>query len=286
MSLANPLLSSAAWTYDNWGANPSATLGTALTPGSSNADSAWTQVASSANIANEVAGFWLTIGTQTAHSAANHQVLLDVGVDPAGGTSYVDAISDIVCGNMGTGVDRGRAMFFPLRIPSGASVAIRARSANAAAVALRVSIKFYGLVSGPHAYPIGQISETIGAVAATSTGTSFTPGNVADGTWASLGTTTNPLWWWVLNYSVNNATINAEYCYIDLAYGDASNKHVMKRIMVLGSTGENTFELLPGNLTHYDCYYPVPAGATIYVRGRCDSAPDTGYVAAAIGIGG
>jgi hypothetical protein len=31
---------------------------------------------------------------------------------------------------------------------------------------------------------------------------------------------------------------------------------------------------------------PVPAGVNIYIRGRCNGAPDTGYNATVIGIGG
>ncbi|NBT33031.1 MAG: hypothetical protein EBT13_14315, partial [Rhodobacteraceae bacterium] len=49
------------WSYRNWGANPSATPGTSITPGASNAEGAWTQVASSANIAADVVGFHLQL---------------------------------------------------------------------------------------------------------------------------------------------------------------------------------------------------------------------------------
>lgn len=286
MSLAIPRLSMAGWTYDNYGANPSSTPGTTLTPGNSNADSSWVQIASSANIANNVYGIKLILSTMATHAAANHQVLLDIGVDPAGGTAYVDTISDILCGQITVNFAGAKQKFFPIYIPAGSSVAVRARSSNATAVSLRVSAKFFGMTSGPHSFPYGQISETLGAIPASSTGTSFTPGNAADGTWVSLGTTTNQLWWWQLCYSISNGTITAERTYIDLSYGDASNKILMKRIVALGNTNEYQDECIGANLDFYECYFPVPAGANIYVRGRCENAPDSGYNAVAIGIGG
>ena len=285
MSLFVPQLSMAGWTYDNWGANPSTTPGTALTPGNSNADSAWTQIASSANIAHDVAGIGIACSAMASHTNANHQVLMDIGIDPAGGTSYVAEINDIEVGQITTNVYAGRQMFFPFRIAAGSSVAVRARSSNATAVDFRVGAKFYGQVSGPAAFPVGTISETIGATAASSTGTSFTPGNAADGSWVSLGTTTIPLWWWVLCYSVSSAGMTTERTYVDLAYGDGSNKHLMKRVFMLSNGNEYSDECYGMNSNFYDCYFPLPAGSTLYIRGRTENAPDTGYNGLAIGIG-
>lgn len=94
MGLFTPPLSAFNWTYDNWGANPAATIGTSVTPGASNAEGSWTQVASSANIAEDVYWIYFQIHTGATATAAKPQ-LLDIGVDPAGGTSYTAIISDM-----------------------------------------------------------------------------------------------------------------------------------------------------------------------------------------------
>jgi hypothetical protein len=129
-----------------------------------------------------------------------------------------------------------------------------------------------------------MISETIGTIT-NSNGTSFTPGNAADGSWTSLGTTTNPLWWWQIGYQLDNAAITAEYTYIEIAWGDGSNKHIICERMHQGTTAEQTGSVLNTQVLFHEAYCPVPAGSTIYVRGRCLNAPDSGYNAVAIGIG-
>ena len=133
-------------------------------------------------------------------------------------------------------------------------------------------------------FPVGQYAETIGVSG--SNGTAFTPGNAADGAWASLGTTTRECWWWQLAYQISNGTITSEYTYIELAYGDASNKVVIMRHMHAANTSEGIGTPLNENLIAHAAYCRVPAGSNLYARGRCNNAPDTGYQAAAIGIGG
>lgn len=279
-------LSRFSFTYDNWGANPSATPGMVVTPGASNVEGSWTAVASSSDIAQDC--YW--IGIRIAEGATSSQIkshLLDVGVDPAGGTSYTEVISNIVCGAAFSTSNRqgGHFFLFPIFIKAGSSVAVRIQGSNVTAGTVRVCIKFYGQPSDPDNCLVGTFAETIGSIAS-SQGTSFTPGNAADGSWTSLGTTTNNLWWWQICYQVSNTTVTVEETYIDIAYGDASNKVLIMRIMHIGSAIEECGPLIPYNLNFLEAYCPVPAGSNIYVRGRCLNAPDTGYNAVAIGIGG
>jgi hypothetical protein len=276
---------SGPWTYDNYGTNPSGTYGTSVTPGASGAEGSWTQVASAANVAQDVYGMLVRVYLgSTSGAIKNH--LMDIGVDPAGGTSYTAVISDIVCGESGTvAVTLGHRYFFPLFIKAGSSIAVRIQGSAATAGTVRVPVRLYGYRSRPEFMPVGSFSETIGTIASTQ-GVAFTPGNAADGSWVSLGTTAKPLWWWQLAYQMNNGVITAEYTYIDLAWGDASNKHIITRQVHGGLTTESLGDLQGANLCMFEAYQPVPAGATLYVRGRADSAPDTGYNAVAIGIGG
>jgi hypothetical protein len=284
--LLAPTLSRYSFTYDNFGANPSATPGTSVIPGATNAEGTYTSIATGANIAQDVCGLYLRVSDgATSTAAKNH--LLDVGVDPAGGTSYTTIISDIVCGATGaiTTTGGGQQFFFPIAIKAGSQVAVRIQGSNGTAGTVRVGAKFYGQSSRPEIIPCGSFSETIGTIT-NSNGVSFTPGNAADGTWVSLGTTTNPMWWWQIGYQIDNGTITAEYTYVDIAVGDGSNKHVIHRIMHGGTTGETCGNSIHSNLIMHACYCPVPGGSTIYIRGRCNNAPDTGYNGVAIGIGG
>jgi len=280
-------LSSYGFTYDNWGADASTSPGTSVTPGASNAEGTFTQIASSANIAQDC--YWVYIAVSSGNTSANQKDhLLDIGVDPAGGTSYTAAISDIVCGESagcGSGVNGPVTFLFPLFIKSGSSVAVRIQGSNATAGTVRVSAKFWGQPSNTESVPVGQYSETIGTIT-NSQGVSFTPGTAADGTWVSLGTTTNALWWWQLCVQVSNGTLTALNTYVDLAFGDATNKIIISRLVFYTSTLEAAADSFKLNLALPSCFMRVPGGSTLYVRGRCSAAPNTGWNAVAVGIGG
>lgn len=283
--LAFPGMSSFQFTYDNWGANPSATIGTSVTPGTSNAKGSWTQVASSGSIAQDIYAFYMQIFAGSTASSQKDQ-LFDVGVDPAGGTSYTAIISNLDVGESPSLSQAGAREFaFPFFIKAGSSVAVRVAGSNATAGTVRVAMKFYGNPSRPETFPVGQYSETLGTISG-SAGPSITPGNATDGSWLDLGATTRDLWWWQLGYGISNSTITAEYTYFELAWGDASNKHTIFKIMHGGTTSESCGAAAQTNLLSWASYQPVPAGTHIYVRARTNNSPDTGYHVNAVGIGG
>lgn len=286
--LAQPLSSRHLWRYDNFGTNPGATPGTSVTPGISNAEGSWTSLVTGANCAQDVCGFFLRVSDNAvATPTTGKNFLIDIGIDASGGTSYTAIISNLVVGSAGpiTAGGGGHSFFFPLRIPAGAQIAARIQGSHGTATASRVGIKLYGKPSAPMMLPVGAYAETVGTIT-NSNGVSFTPGDAADGSWASLGTTAKDLWWWQIGYQVDNGVITAEYTYIELAWGDGSNKHTICTRMHQGTTSEQTGSVLNTQLLWHESYCPVPAGATIYIRGRCLNAPDTGYNAVAVGIGG
>lgn len=271
---------------DNLGSTPSASPGTSVTPGASNAEGSYTQILSA--LVQEVSGFYLKV-SDGATSASAKPHLLDIGIDPAGGSSYNALISNIVCGASApiTATGSGHKFFFPIRIPNGSTVAARIQGANATAGTVRVSIQTYSYGQGtraPWALPVGQYSETIGTIT-NSDGVSFTPGTGTAGTWVSLGTTSRDLWWWQLGYQINNGTITAEYTRIDLAVGDSSNKRVILWRTHGGTTGETVGDSDDIQLLSFAGYAPVPAGSEMWIRGACLNAPDSGYNGVAIGIG-
>lgn len=278
-------LSAYNFTYDNWGANPSATIGTSLVPGALNAEGSWSQIASSANIAQDC--YWLYIQVHTgATAAAIKNQLLDIGVDPAGGTSYTAIISNLQIGaSPALTVAGNREYVFPFFIAAGSSVAVRVQGSNSTAGTVRVAARFYGHPTRPEAVPVGSFSQTFGTIT-NSSGQSFTPGSAVDGAWTDLGAVTSDLWWFQMGYGIDNATITAEYTYIEVAWGDSTNKHTMFKVMHGGTTGETCGLGAQTSLLACAAFNPVPAGSNIYIRGRCNNAPDTGYHATVIGIGG
>jgi hypothetical protein len=283
--LWTPPLSRFATTVDNLGANPSATPGTSVTPGISNAEGSWTAIQGA--LSKPAWGFWLRVSDNAVSSpTTGKNFLIDIGADPAGGSSYASIISNLVCGSAGPiTAAGGHCWFFPLFIPSAATIGARIQGSHGTATASRVQIRLYQDPSRPEMMPRGSFSETIGSIT-NSNGVSFTPGNAADGSWASLGTTTQKLWWWAIGYQIDNGTITAEYTYIEIAYGDASNKVVIARRMHQGTTSEQTGSEVNPAMTWMEGYCPVPGGSNIYIRGRCLNSPDTGYDGVAVGIGG
>jgi hypothetical protein len=278
-------LSAYAFTYNNWGATPGTALGTAVTPGASNAEGAWTQIASGANIAQDC--YWLHLNPSGGATSANiKDQLLDIGVDPAGGTSYTAIITDTNIGETPNQASTGRKEFLlPFFIKAGSSVAVRVQGSNATAGSLRVAAKFYGQPSHPENCPIGAFSQTFGTMAS-SAGQAITPGNNTWGSYIDLGAVTKPLWWWQPGYGITNATITAEQTYIEFSYGNASNKHPILTVCHTGTTGETCGYAASNHITVCEAYKPVAAGQNIYARAWCSNAPDTGYHVNMIGIGG
>jgi hypothetical protein len=263
----------------------STTPGAAVTPGASNAEGAWTQIATAANIANDVYGIllWVVSGSTSA-TIKDH--LLDIGVDNAGGTTYTEKIANIVCGQSSAPMNGGMWFYFPFSIKAGSSVAVRVKGVAATAGSLRVGATFYGKPTDPSTVFAGQYSETIGTIT-NSAGVSFTPGNSnAEGTWVSLGTTTRMLWWHQLCVQVSNGTTTSLAYKIDLAYGDATNKTMIIENMdvLLPGTAEQT--TIPNHNSMIEGFCEVPAGSTLYVRGTCSGTSATGWNAVCVSIGG
>jgi hypothetical protein len=283
--LARTPLSAFSGINSNLGANPSVTPGTSVTPGASGSEGSWTSLI--ASTARESSWVYLRVSAGSVASA-NRSHLLDLGIDPTGGTSYTVLVEDIVCGNSAPfTVGAGFEFLFPLRVPAGARVGCRIQGSNATAGSVRVDVELYGGASAPPFLPVAQYVERVGAITG-SEGVSFTPGNATDGTWTLLGTTTRPCWWWQLAYSISNATITAQYTYIEIGFGDgtAAGTTRILRLMHGGTTNEVCNVTHNSNLIVTEAFAEVPAGANIYVRGRCNNAPNTGYHAVAFGFGG
>ncbi len=286
MLLTKPVTSS--FRVDNFGANPSATPGTSVTSGNGGSEGSWT-ASGLGTLAQEVAGFYIRVADQATTTGTVNNTFLDIGVDPAGGTSYAEIVSNLIVGGATpfTAAGGGLRWFFPMRIPAGATVGFRARRVTpTTSYTLRVAMRCFGQISGPEQISRGSYCETLGISEGTSVdATSFTPGNAANGSWVDLGAITNPCHYFNFAYQIDNTVITAEYTYIDLAVGDASNKRIVRSDMHGGTTSEQIGTAF-GLQSPWDGYAPSPAGTHVYVRGRCNNAPDTGYQCAAYCVGG
>ena len=263
-----------------YGLNLPSTLAIAVTPGASNAEGSWTQVASAANIAEDIYYFtlWIKAGS-TSGQQKDH--LLDIGIDPAGGTSYTAIISNIVCGE--SEVLSGLQFTFPFFIPAGSSVAVRIQGSNATAGTVSIGMTFFGQPSHPELIRAGQYSETIGTIT-NSGGVTFTPGSTdVEGSWVSLGTTSRGLWMWQLGVQCSAAAIVGRNYTFDLAYGDGSNKvMIIEDLIILASTNESVQMPVPPSIP----FCEVPAGGELFVRGSCSGTITSGWNAVAVGVGG
>lgn len=286
MPLVVPRTSASNFTVDNWGANPSATPGTSVIPGTAGAEGTYTSCIASGSVTEDLFGIFIRLSDMSSTTGVANNCFVDIGIDPAGGTSYTDYISNIVCGGVGPiTAANGREFFFPIYIPASSTIGARARRVSATPGTMRVAIRGYGRIGWPEMMPVGSFVETLGITETVAVdATAVTPGNAANGTWTSIGSTTRPTWWHQFGYQIDNTMVTAEYTYVELGYGDGTNMTVIHKFMHGGNTTEQVGVVFEG-LHPYACYAPVAAGETMYVRMRCNNAPDTGYQAAVYCVG-
>lgn len=268
--------------YEAWGTV--ASFGIGVVPGANNTKGSWVQVASSANLSQNIYDIFMMVHSGSSGGNAR-QMLMDIGVDAAGGTSYTTIISNLAMGATGASSNSGRRFRFPYYIPAGSSVAVRIQCGDATVTNVRVAFTFAGAATPSASIPYGTYTQTFGTIT-NSTGTPFTMGaSGSDGAWVSMGTASNSLWSFQVGVQLDNAIQLGGQFYVDIAVGDAVTKQVINRIYSQTNTNELFLDLLDNNVL--SPYFPVSAGQEIWIRGRHASAtPDSGFNATVIGIGG
>lgn len=266
-------------TTPSWGTTrPAAANGTSVTPAVGSKGS-WAQLGS--DLTQDCYGILININSNSA-SAASRNTTVDIGIDRAGGTSYVVEIADLLAGgsapyNIG---GAGQWFYFPMFIPAPAAIAARAQ--GTVTTAIRVGCVLLQQPMNPSMFRKGSFVETLGITAPN--GTAITPGTTSEGAWTSLGTTTKRLWWWQVGFQVNAADTawTAGAIHVDVATGDATNKDIIiKDLNFVTSTAEqiNNPPLTAG------VEWVVPPGSDIYVRAQSSAALDA-YTCAVYGCGG
>jgi len=265
------------WSVTNHTTRPTGFMGTIVTPGN-NSKGSWAQLLSA--VANDV--YLVHVNINNANTSATaRDIICDIGIDEAGGTSYTVKIPDLIgsCASTNNG-GGGINYVFPLFIKSGSTIAARA-SQNGSTTGFRVWIKCYGLPKNPAACRVGSRVEAIGVTAASSNGTAITPGTTNEGAWTSIGSLTNSAWWFQDGFGVNDTTMTSQ-CYLnDVAVGSSGEVPLITdHLWFTNSVETNSAGIA------IPCEREVPAGASIYGRSWCEGTPDSNMSMVVYALGG
>jgi len=267
------------------GQRPAAAMGQIITPGN-NTKGSYNILLSSSNVTRDIYG--LNININSNFVAANaRDALLDIGVDTAGGSNYVAYIPNLIAScasnlNLGGGL----SYFFPIFIPSGSSVAARASVNNVTPGTLRCFVQAFGAPKSPQLSKAGSKVTAFGVTLTGSAGIAVPVGTTSDGPWVALATNiSQSCWFWQVGMGCNDSTMTANGMYfVDLAYGDATNKHIIIKDLNINVPTAN--EALSTSGAEMGCYRNVPSGSNIYGRVQCSGTADSLISLIAYGVSG
>lgn len=272
------------WYYSNTlTTQPAVAFGTSITPGTTASTyGAWVQVASAANIPQDIYGVYICFNNGST-SAATRNILCEMGVDNNGGTAYLSVIPYLLAGNAFTysTAPGGIYYYFPLYIKAGSSIAFRAMSNSA--TTFNVSVTFYGQPRRPDSQRVGSYVDAFGVNIASRIGTAVTVGTNTEGVWTQLGTaTTKNYWWWQIGCTSTSTAQQAATSHFDISAGDATNKKILIENQKWYTSAAEQIGCIP---SIENAYNNVAAGALIYGRGQGTAAiPSASMIA--YGLGG
>lgn len=266
------------FSFDSRTDRPSTTDGTSTTPGNNTKGSYSSAIISGANMAADA--WWVDVWVGSgAGSAAARDTLVDIGMDPAGGTSYSVIIPDLVAPSSAPYATFGGIHYgFPLHIPAGASIAARSSVNNATGGTPRVAVRVLGRPCCPELLWKGQQVDAIGIVSASSRGTTITSGTTSDGTFTSLGTSPARQARYVeVGMSINNAAMAALGYHLDVGWGVSTGDTVIAQDVLVSTTAAEQVS----KPWMQGAFCLVPPSSNIYGRMQCSGTADTGLAMAA-----
>lgn len=272
-----------AWQVSSISATrPAANMGTSVTPGNNTKGSYSAAILTSANVARDVFGLLVNINSGSTAAAAR-DILVDIGVDPAGGTSFSVLVPDLLGSCASTWLLGGGVWYyFPIWIKAGSSLAARASVNNGTVGTVRVALTAFGSPRDRRMTRVGTKVTAYGITAASSSGTAVTAGTTAEGAWTQLAASTSHAnWWWQLGMGCNDGTMSALAYAIELGLGDATNKRVVIPDNLVITDGAE-------NLTKWLAFGEgvSPSGVGVYGRIQCSGAADAALSLAAYGVSG
>lgn len=253
--------------------NPSSVWGRAIDAGASNVDGTAVTLFYNDALVSKTLPFdchYLVISlSNMAFSTDNGQVLLDILVDRAGGTSWSTLISDLACGftaAIGTTAAMPVFFHFPIWIPAGSMLGAQART-RGGGTSGRIFAWVYGTPSRPDAWWCGTAVESLGVDASISQGTDLTyPGSANNwGSWTNVGSTTSARYGAIqLGINGTDAASAAIAYHFEVGYGSqrAPGTHFLNKYMSLNESGAGLF--------NGPMWCDIPAGSQMQAR-RIDS---------------
>lgn len=245
------------------GSTPASSTGVTLTANASaNTKGAYAPLIAQTAYASD----WLQLSIGDANSAASH--LIDLAIGPVGGGSEQVVIANMLYHQVITSSRLGATVLtIPLSIPAGVRVSARCASSVGGATIKATIQTFACPIDAP---PGMRLSETLGAVTASSRGTVLNdPGATAntDGTWTQLAAATAYAYRWM---TVQAANIT-----------DTAMAAAMSQLIDIGMGGSGSEQVIAGDLWTYFAVasdhaltqgwsFPcaVPAGSRISARHR------------------
>ena len=277
------------WSVDNFGATYTDAAFGVSSPGHASANTKGANTAMLSAIAEDCYGIFIVFVGGSA-TTLTHRYLVDLLIDPAGGTSWSVVIANLYAPYASIGCG-GYAYYFPLYLKAGTAIGT-ANQALVAGKAIRVGIRCYGKPTRPELLRVGTKVQTYGADTATTSGTAITPGTSAMGSYsASLGTSSYNQFWWQGGIGFNDAAIGggtsiSETYWLDVA---ASNDAGTTKVICAESIRANFSTTEQGGKECFGASYPyrdVPSGANVYMRAACQGTPQTTPTCVAYGLGG
>lgn len=263
----------------------SAAAGATVTPGN-NTYGTYVQLLSGAAVTDDAYGIWLNFNS-IAVSAVARDCIAKVGFDAAGGTSYTDAILDLLCSCAGlmTGIGFGGInYFFPLRIPAGTSIAVAMSVNNATVGTGSAFCRLLCKPSHPEMVWAGSFVRTFGTTPASSTGTAITPNSAGSkSAYVQLGSAlAETLWYWCLGVGCNNTAMSNNQASWDLAIGSSTtvNRPIISDQIVVPTAAEALA------YTSQGASAIGMTGDLIFARAGGPTTSPTGMSAAAYAVGG
>lgn len=271
------------------GVRPTVTMGTAITPGATNAYGNYASVLSGAQLTHDC--YLLEVFcVGTGFSATDLGLLVTLAVDPAGGTNFAgnEIVEHLLCsGTPGSWYNNGVPMaghrfVLPVFAAAGSSIGAKAQSNAGSPPTARVIVTAYCNPTKPWLVRCGTFVRTFGVDTANTRGTNVVPGQASDGLWTQIGTAADDIFWIETGVGIRGATLNNFLHHVDVSVGTALSKRVLLLDgYVLEDANERVFKV---GAFGKPCR--LPNGENVYVRAHGSTGtPDTIEVAC-YGVGG
>lgn len=258
---------------------PAAAYGSPITPGTGGTKGTWSYPLQT-TLANEVFGLLIYINNCST-SATTRNVLVDIGIDTTGGNNPSVLIPNLIGGHAAPATVGGIYYYFPIYIPKGAAVGVRASGTTA--TSFNIALYCYGNPSRPDAVIVGTKVTAFGVTSASSTGTIITAGTTSDGAWTQLGSaTTHPIFWWQCGMTCIDTTMTANAHAMDIAVGGVSSKTIVLEDALAIFTAAEQNSMFPAATQAYNA---SAVGNLVYGRIQCSGTADSNLSMVAYGLG-